>query len=142
MREVGDFLECAEVFGHAYGTSRQVVEAALQGGRDVILEIDWQGAAQVRRRLPGTVAIFLLPPSVDALAARLRKRAQDLPEVIAARAAQARSDMTHAADFDHIVVNDEFDKALADLGEIVQATREDRRPECRDHRVLAAALLS
>lgn len=142
MRDAGEFLEWADVFGHAYGTSRRAVHDAVDAGRDVILEIDWQGAAQVRERWPGTVAIFLLPPSIDVLLARLQGRAQDRPEVIAARTAQARTDMAHCTEFDHVVLNDNFDEAVADVREIIQATREGRQPTCRDHRATIAGLLS
>ena len=142
MREAGEFLECADVFGHAYGTSRHAVFEAIEDGRDVILEIDWQGAAQVRRTWPEAVAIFLLPPSLEALAARLRGRAQDRPEVIAARTAQAVADMSHHTEFDHVVVNDDFSEAVAALREIVEAVREGRQPPCPDHDAVIANLLS
>ncbi|MCY4014325.1 MAG: guanylate kinase [Gammaproteobacteria bacterium] len=142
MRARGEFLECADVFGHAYGTSRNAVLDAFEAGRDVILEIDWQGAAQVRARWPTAVAIFLLPPSRDALVARLRGRGQDGPDVIAARTAQAVADMSHHGEFDHVVVNDDFDTALADLRDIVEATRAGLRPTRSDHAALIAELLS
>ena len=142
MRDNAEFLEYADVFGHAYGTSRHAVHDAVAVGRDVILEIDWQGAAQVRRHWPDAVGIFLLPPSRDALERRLQSRAQDRPEVIVKRTAQAVSDMSHHNEFDYVVVNDDFEDAVAALREIVQATRDDRTPECRDHRTLIAELLS
>ena len=142
MRARDEFLECADVFGHAYGTSRRAVVDAVEGGRDVILEIDWQGAAQVRASWPSAVAIFLLPPSRDALVARLQGRAQDGPDVIAARTAQAVADMSHHAEFDHVVVNDDFAAAVAALREIVQATRAGRRLAPVDHDALIAELLS
>ena len=142
MRARDEFLECADVFGHAYGTSRGAVFDAVEAGRDVILEIDWQGAAQVRVRWPSAVAIFLLPPSRDALVDRLRSRAQDGPDVIAARTAQAVADMSHHGEFDHVVVNDDFDTAVAALREIVEATRAGRRLAPADHGALIAELLS
>ena len=108
MRDAGEFLEWADVFGHAYGTSRQAVRRAIDGGRDVILEIDWQGAAQVRRSWPDAVTIFVLPPSRAALARRLNDRGQDDAEVIARRMRQAAADMSHHGDFDHAIVNDDF----------------------------------
>lgn len=142
MREAGEFLECADVFGHAYGTSRHAVFEAIEAGRDVILEIDWQGAAQVRKTWSEAVAIFLLPPSLNALTARLRARAQDRPEVIAARTAQAVADMSHHSEFDHVVVNDDFSEAVAALREIVRAVREGRQPPRPDHDAVIAGLLS
>jgi len=142
MRARDEFLECADVFGHAYGTSRRAVFDAVEAGRDVILEIDWQGAAQVRARWPSAVAIFLLPPSRDALVARLQGRAQDGPDVIATRTAQAVADMSHHAEFDHVVVNDDFAAAVAALREIVEATRAGRRLAPADHAALIAELLS
>ena len=142
MRARDEFLECADVFGHAYGTSRCAVFDAVEAGRDVILEIDWQGAAQVRARWPSAVAIFLLPPSRDALVARLQDRGQDGPEVIAARTAQAVADMSHHGEFDHVVVNDDFDAAVATLREIVEATRAGRPLAHADHGALIAELLS
>ena len=142
MRARDEFLECADVFGHAYGTSRRAVIDAVEAGRDVILEIDWQGAAQVRERWPAAVAIFVLPPSRDALVARLRSRGQDRPDVIAARTAQAVTEMSHHGDFDHVVVNDDFAAAVAALQEIVRATRVGRPLTPANHGALIAELLS
>ena len=142
MRARDEFLECADVFGHAYGTSRRAVFDAVEAGRDVILEIDWQGAAQVRERWPAAIAIFVLPPSRDALVARLRARGQDRPDVIAARTAQAVADMSHHGEFHHVVVNDDFALAVAALREIVQATRAGRRLAPVDHGALIGELLS
>lgn len=119
----GSFLEHAEVFGNLYGTRESDVRACLASGRDLILEIDWQGARQVRQRLPGAVGIFILPPSMQELERRLRTRATDSDEVIARRLAQARDDMTHAPDYDYLVVNGDFDGALQDLSAIVAAER-------------------
>lgn len=123
MLEQGDFLESAEVFGNRYGTSQRWVEETLAAGTDVILEIDWQGAAQVRRLLPETISIFILPPSRAALEQRLNQRGQDPAEVIARRMAQAISEMEHYAEADYIVVNDQFDTALAELRAILVSAR-------------------
>lgn len=123
MVERGGFLEHAEVFGNAYGTSRDAVESLLHAGRDVLLEIDWQGAAQVRRVMPGCVSIFILPPSRDELERRLRARATDDAATIAKRLAASREEIAHADEFDCIVVNDDFDAALAALQGIVDAAR-------------------
>lgn len=119
----GAFLEHAEVFGNLYGTSRQWVLEQLQQDRDVILEIDWQGAQQVRRLLPESIGIFILPPSLETLQSRLTGRGQDSPEVIAHRLREAQGDIAHYAEFDYLVVNDDFDAALADLQAIVRASR-------------------
>lgn len=123
MLEQGAFLESAEVYGNYYGTSQRWIEAQVQGGHDVLLEIDWQGAAQVRRILPEAVGIFILPPSLEELERRLRNRGQDSAEVIARRLASAREDMSHALEYDYLVVNEHFDQALADLRAIVRARR-------------------
>ena len=142
LRAAGAFLEWATVFGHRYGTSRQAVTAALHTGRDVILEIDWQGAAQVRAGWPRAVAVFVLPPSRQALAERLRARGQDAADVIAKRTAQAVADMSHWRAFDHLIVNDDFNAALDALARVVAATRAGERPPPADHSVLLAELLA
>jgi guanylate kinase len=130
MVAAGDFLEHARVFDNAYGTSRRQVEESLAAGQDLILEIDWQGAAQIRRALPESVSIFILPPSRTELERRLRGRATDAEDVIQRRLRDAASDMTHWREFDHGVVNDDFDAALDQLQAIVaghgDATRRDR----------------
>ncbi len=117
----GAFLEQAEVFGNLYGTSQQWVEDTLAAGLDVILEIDWQGAEQIRRLMPDSIGIFILPPSLSALVERLNGRGQDDPAVIERRMAQARSEISHYSEADYLVVNDDFDRALADLIAIVRA---------------------
>lgn len=117
------FLEHARVFGNLYGTSRPWVEQQLAGGIDVILEIDWQGALQVKELLPATCGIFILPPSRQTLEERLTGRGQDDPEVIAGRMAQAVEEMSHHVQADYLVVNDVFEDALADLEAIVRAQR-------------------
>lgn len=142
MCDAGEFLEWATVFDHAYGTSRRAVEDAVRSGRDVVLEIDWQGAAQVRERWAGTVSVFVLPPSRDALLTRLNGRGQDAAESIAKRTAQAVADISHCDEFEHLIVNDDFDAALAALREIVCATRRGKRLPRQPHTDLLAALLS
>ena len=119
----GEFLEQAEVFGNRYGTSRQAVESRLQAGQDVILEIDWQGARQVRECWPTAIGIFILPPSREALQARLSGRGQDSETVIAGRMQQAVSEMSHHAEYDYLVINDRFELALVQLEAIVTAQR-------------------
>lgn len=130
MVAAGEFLEHAQVFDNRYGTSRRVVEDALAAGQDLILEIDWQGARQVRAALPECVSIFILPPSRSELERRLRGRGTDSEEVIHRRLRDAASDMTHWDEFDYVVVNDEFDRALGELRAIVagrgEASRRDR----------------
>jgi guanylate kinase len=126
------FLEHAQVFDNYYGTGRGPVEAQLNAGHDVVLEIDWQGARQVRAALPACHSIFILPPSRRALEERLRNRATDSGEVIARRLRDAVGDMSHWREFDFVVVNDDFDRAVSDLGRILAGRGEDlraRRPE-------------
>jgi len=128
----GEFLEHARVFDNFYGTSREFVEEQLRQGHDVVLEIDWQGAQQVRRALPRCVTIFILPPSRAALAERLARRATDTPEVIARRLADAAADMSHYREFDYLIVNDDFAQAVGDLRRIVAGRGEglsSARPE-------------
>ncbi len=124
------FIEHADVFGNLYGTLRATVESALAEGRDLILEIDWQGANQVRRRLPEAIQIFILPPSRSELEARLRKRGTDSPEAIARRLAESVSEMSHWREFDYVVINGDFDQALAEMEAIFDgrgiASRRDR----------------
>ena len=128
--KAGEFIEHADVFGNLYGTRKSTVDAALAEGRDLILEIDWQGARQVRKRLPEAIQIFILPPSWAELEARLRKRATDSPEAIARRLAESVSEMSHWREFDFVIVNGDFDEALAELEAIFdgqgQASRQDR----------------
>lgn len=117
------FLEHAQVFDRRYGTARAPVEKSLAAGLDVILEIDWQGARQVRAAFPGAVSVFILPPSRAALEERLRGRGQDSDEVIARRMRDAVSEMSHWEEYDYIVVNDRFEQALADLRAVFAARR-------------------
>jgi guanylate kinase len=136
----GEFLEHARVFDNYYGTARRQVEEALAAGQDLILEIDWQGAAQVRAALPECISIFILPPSRPELERRLRGRGTDAEEVIQRRLRDAASDMTHWRDFDHVVVNDEFATALGQLQEIVAGRGEATQRERAGLDELAAAL--
>jgi guanylate kinase len=121
----GEFLEHARVFDNFYGTARRFVEQQLRQGHDVILEIDWQGAQQVRRAMPQCVSIFILPPSRRALAERLAGRATDSPEIIARRLRDAAADMSHYREFDYVIVNDDFAQAVSDLRRIVAGRGED-----------------
>ena len=123
MVEEGAFLESAEVFGNRYGTAEATVRDELTAGHDLLLEIDWQGARQVRERFPAAVPIFILPPSAQALAERLRGRGQDSESVIAQRMDKARDEMSHYGEYDYLVVNDLFDRALDDLFYVVRSER-------------------
>ena len=123
MREAGEFLECAEVYGNWYGTSQNWIASTMAAGRDVLLEIDWQGAQQVRRLFPAAVSIFVLPPSLQALKQRLKGRNTDSPEVIARRLAAMAEDVSHLAEFDYVIINNQFDEAAQDLQSIVRAQR-------------------
>jgi guanylate kinase len=135
------FLEHAEVFGNLYGTSRNAVEPLLAQGRDVLLEIDWQGARQVRKVMPDSVSIFILPPSREELERRLRTRAADSAVTIARRLAESREEIAHVDDFDYVVVNDEFADALNDLRSIVTTRRLRREAQAKRHAALIADLL-
>lgn len=126
MIERHAFLEHAQVFDNFYGTARQTVENNLASGLDVILEIDWQGAQQVRRMIPVSRSIFILPPSIDVLRQRLQGRGQDSGEVIARRMRDAVTEMSHYAEFDYLVVNDDFQQALSELKSIIVANRLSR----------------
>lgn len=137
----GGFLEHAEVFGNYYGTSQAWVEAALAAGKDIILEIDWQGAQQVRRLLPEALSIFILPPSKQALQERLSNRGQDSDEVIAGRMAQAQSESSHYGEYDYVVINDRFELALDELAAIFQAERLKQGVQAKRHAHLIAELL-
>ena len=136
----GEFFEHAVVHGDLKGTSRKVVEQNLAQGRDVLLEIDWQGARQVRAQLGGTVSIFILPPSRAELERRLRARASDSEETIRRRLDDSKRDMQHAREFDYIVVNDDFETALGEMCAIVQAHRAGKRVPRQDCDALLAEL--
>ena len=142
MIEAGDFLEYAEVFGNLYGTSRPWVDAQLKSDRDVILEIDWQGAQQVRRLMPDAISLFILPPSLTVLEQRLRGRGTDAEEVIAHRLREAQGDISHYAEFDYLVINDDFNAALADLKAIVRAARLSHRSQTARHEHLLTRLIT
>jgi guanylate kinase len=123
MQARGEFLESAHVHGNRYGTSRAWVAAQTRRGHDILLEIDWQGAAQVRKLLPEAVSIFILPPSLAALEARLTTRALDSAEVIAQRLANARGEIAHVGDFEYVIINEDFSRATQDLVSIIRAER-------------------
>ncbi len=138
----GQFLEHAQVFDNLYGTSREFVEQRLAAGQDVVLEIDWQGAQQVRRALPQCVSIFILPPSRAALAQRLASRATDSAAVIERRLRDAAADMAHYREFDYVVVNDDFAQAVADLRRIVAGDAADLSSSRAGLKPLLAELLA
>lgn len=138
----GIFLEHAEVHGNLYGTSRTTVQTLLTQGRDVLLEIDWQGAEQIRRSKPDCVSVFILPPSRAELERRLRGRASDSAEVIERRLLNSRGEIAHAHAFDYILINDVFETALADLQAIVRAVRQRSALQWRRHEALIADLLA
>ena len=119
----GDFLEHAEVFGNFYGTSRSALQQTLDQGYDLILEIDWQGAQQVRKLMPQALSVFILPPSQEALRQRLDGRGQDSEEIIAGRMKEAVSEMVHYDEYDYVIINDDFDAALADLKAVFRSNR-------------------
>ncbi len=126
MIGAGEFLEHANVYGNFYGTSKRWIDESLAGDHDVLLEIDWQGARQVRRLFSAMTGIFILPPSLAELGRRLRSRGKDSPEAIDRRMASAREEISHVLEFEYIIVNDSFDSALDDLLSIVRATRVSR----------------
>jgi len=137
MAARGEFLEHATVFGNRYGTARRVIEDLLREGKSVILDIDWQGARAIKRAMPEAVSIFILPPSRAALEERLANRGQDAPEVIARRMAQAVSEMSHYSEFDRVVVNDDFEAAVADLVAILTGRGRPREPSVDPEALLA-----
>ena len=142
MLNHGDFLESAEVYGNRYGTSQRWIEAQLAQGMDILLEIDWQGALQVRRLMPQALSIFILPPSIGALRARLTGRAQDEDEVIARRVAAAREDMSHVGEFDYVIINDDFATAASELQAVVKASRLQLSKQRQRHGALIQSLLA
>jgi guanylate kinase len=123
MIAAGDFLEHAQVFGNRYGTARETVEKELTAGRDVVLEIDWQGAQQVRTLVPAAQSIFVLPPSRAELEQRLRNRGTDSEATIRARMDEAVAEMSHYGEYDYLVINDDFQRAVGDLQAVVRACR-------------------
>ncbi|WP_333607273.1 guanylate kinase [Arsukibacterium sp.] len=137
-----EFLEWAEVFGNYYGTSRQGIRDSLQQGIDVFLDIDWQGARQIRAAAPGTLGIFILPPSLTELEQRLTNRGTDSAEVIAKRMAQASSEMQHADEYDYLIINDNFQQALSELEHIVLSQRNSYSSQHSRHQGLLQQLLA
>jgi guanylate kinase len=123
MASRGEFLESAEVHGNLYGTSQSWINERRATGRDIVLEIDWQGAQQVRRLVPGAIGVFIVPPSLQILRKRLTARGQDSAEVIERRLANAREEIGHVEEFDYVIINQTFDVAVVDLVSIVRAQR-------------------
>jgi guanylate kinase len=136
LKDGGEFLEHAHVHGNWYATSATWLKAQIDAGQDVLLEIDWQGAAQVRKLVPASVHIFILPPSLDSLRERLVRRGQDDAATIERRLAAAREEMKHCGEFDYVIINQEFASAVADLRAIVRASRLRSAPQRAMHRKL------
>lgn len=142
MIRAGEFFEYAQVHGDWKGTARQSVEPQLAAGHDVLLEIDWQGARQVREKVPEAVSVFILPPSRAALEERMRRRGQDSEEVMRRRLDAAREEMSHYDEFDYVVVNEDFDTAVGELCAVFAASRLRRPLQAIRHRALIEALLA
>jgi len=139
----GEFVEHAQVFDHFYGTSHAAITTKLSAGFDVLLDIDWQGARQVRDGFPGCCSIFIIPPSLEALRKRLERRGQDNARIIERRMRDAQAEISHWAEFDHVLINDEFDKALEQLHEIINDHRQQNpRKTDNESRRLAQLLAS
>ena len=136
MVERGEFLESAEVYGNFYGTSQTWISQEIDKGRDILLEIDWQGAAQVRRLFPECISIFILPPSKDALEQRLKGRGKDSEEVIKKRMAAVRDDVAHVAEFDYVIINDNLNEALRELNAVILSARLKCAGQMARHQVL------
>ncbi|RJF33625.1 guanylate kinase [Pseudoalteromonas gelatinilytica] len=139
--EKNDFFEWAQVFDNYYGTSKQAIESQLEAGIDVFLDIDWQGAQQIRKLVDDVETIFILPPSKEELESRLNNRGQDSAEVIAGRMAKAQSETSHYNEYDYVVVNDDFDTALAEIETIVMAKRLSLQSQAVRHQALLDNLL-
>lgn len=141
---IGDneFLEWAEVFGNYYGTSRHTISDMLSQGMDVFLDIDWQGARQIKQQVPEAIGVFILPPSLQELEKRLRQRGQDSEDVIVKRMAQARSEMSHADEYEYLIINDNFEHALQQLEHIVLAQRNLKASQHCRHGELLDQLLA
>lgn len=135
------FLEHAQVFDNFYGTTKQSVENMLKQGIDVILEIDWQGAEQVKKMLPNSISIFILPPSIEILQQRLENRGQDSKEIIARRMQDAVNEMSHCHEFDYLIVNDDFNIALTELASIISCHRLEKQRQIKNLAVLIEQLL-
>lgn len=133
MAKHGDFLESAEIYGNLYGTSQSWIRTATASGRDILLEIDWQGAAQVRRAFPGCIGIFILPPSIEVLEKRLKGRGKDSEEVIARRMAAACDEIAHVSEFDYVIINDKLDTAVQQLRSVVIAAGVRRDQQLARH---------
>src|SRR5690606_37791210 len=140
LRDAGTLLEWAEVHGNFYGTPRDRIDEALNAGRDVLLEIDWQGARQVRKFLPDAIGVFILPPSIGALETRLKARGQDEPHVIARRLLAAGSEMAHVSECQYVIINQEFSVALQELSHIVKAARLRYTSQAARHAELSSQL--
>lgn len=140
--EQGAFLEYAEVFGNYYGTSRLWIEETLEKGIDVFLDIDWQGARQIREQMPQAKSVFILPPSNSELERRLNVRGQDSDEVIAKRMSEAKSEMSHYNEYDYVIVNDDFDGALVDFKAILRAERLKQDKQAVKYKGMLDALLA
>ena len=136
MAKRGEFLESAEVYGNLYGTSQTWISHENSRGRDILLEIDWQGATQVRRAFPECVSVFILPPSRQALEDRLKKRGKDNAAVIAKRLAAVREDVSHIAEFDYVIINDNLNEALRELNAVVLSARLRRERQLSRHQDL------
>ena len=141
MLDENDFLESAHVHGARYGTSKTCVNEVLAAGQDLILEIDWQGAAQVRQLYPTAISIFILPPSMPELESRLRGRGQDSEEVMTKRLAAAKDEMSHVGEFDYVTINDKFEVALEDLNAIVRTQRLKREKQLLRYATLLKGLI-
>jgi guanylate kinase len=137
----GEFLEWAEVHGNYYGTSKDWITREVSVGHDVLLEIDWQGAQQVRKSFPEAISIFILPPSLETLKERLSERGTDSAEIIARRIAAARDEMRHVDEFDYVIINDDLQQALTDLRSVVGASRLQYQTQRQRHSSLFAKLL-
>ena len=136
MMARGEFLESAEVYGNLYGTSQTWISKEIDKGHDILLEIDWQGAAQVRHLFPECVSVFILPPSMKALEQRLKGRGKDNDEVIATRMAAVREDVAHVAEFDYVIINDNLNEALRELNGVVLCHRVRRDRQLTRHQAL------
>lgn len=136
----GALLEHAEVFGNYYGTSQPWIESMLAQGQDILLEIDWQGAQQVRRLLPEAIGIFILPPSLSTLEDRLRGRGKDSEEVILRRLSAAREEISHVDEFDYVIINDHFEEAMRDIVAIVRAERLKLGRQSAFHQAMIASM--
>ena len=140
MLRRGDFLESAEVYGNRYGTSQPWIEGVIGSGADILLEIDWQGAAQVRRIFPEAIGIFVLPPSLEVLTERLTGRGTDAADVVARRLAAAREDIGHVEEFDYVIINDDFNTALQELLAVIRAQRLKAQPQLLRHAAMIAKM--